>query len=89
MSMCDLPFIDGGLSGFTGLFAQGPWSRGAGIARAPNIFKTRGCHSSLYSGFDLVQSITKILQNIKVAPKPLDRIFLNFLKNFSLMCKQF
>ena len=32
---------------------------------------------------------TLILQNIKVAPKPLDRIFLNFLKKCSLMCKQF
>ena len=32
---------------------------------------------------------TQILQNIKVAPKPLDRIFLNFLKKWSLMCKQF
>ena len=32
---------------------------------------------------------TLILQNIKVAPKPLDRIFLNFLKKWSLMCKQF
>ena len=27
--------------------------------------------------------------NIKVVPKPLDRIFLNFLKKCSLMCKQF
>ena len=32
---------------------------------------------------------TLILQNIKVAPKPIDRIFLNFLKKCSLMCKQF
>ena len=32
---------------------------------------------------------TLILQNIKVAPKPLDRIFLNFLKKCSLICKQF
>ena len=32
---------------------------------------------------------TLILQNIKVAPKPPDRIFLNFLKKCSLMCKQF
>ena len=32
---------------------------------------------------------TLILQSIKVAPKPLDRIFLNFLKKCSLMCKQF
>ena len=32
---------------------------------------------------------TLILQNVNVAPKPLDRIFLNFLKKFSLMCKQF
>ena len=32
---------------------------------------------------------TLILQNIKVAPKPLDRIFLNFLKKCSLTCKQF
>ena len=30
---------------------------------------------------------TLILQNIKVAPKPLNRIFLNFLKKCSLMCK--
>ena len=29
---------------------------------------------------------TLILQNIKVAPKPLDRIFLNFLKNFCVAC---
>ena len=33
-------------------------------------------------------SATLNLQNIKVAPKPLDRIFLNFLKKWSLMCKQ-
>ena len=32
---------------------------------------------------------TLIFCNIKVAPKPLDRIFLNFLKKCSLMCKQF
>ena len=33
-------------------------------------------------------SATLNLQNIKVAPKPLDRNFLNFLKKCSLMCKQ-
>ena len=32
---------------------------------------------------------TLILQKIKMAPNPLDRIFLNFLKKCSLMCKQF
>ena len=32
---------------------------------------------------------TLIFCNIKVAPKPLHRIFLNFLKKCSLMCKQF
>ena len=32
---------------------------------------------------------TLIFCNIKVAQKPLDRIFLNFLKICSLMCKQF
>ena len=32
---------------------------------------------------------TLIFFNIKVAPKPLDIIFLNFLKNCSLICKQF
>ena len=32
---------------------------------------------------------TLIFCNIKVAPKPLDRIFLNFLKKCSLMWKQF
>ena len=32
---------------------------------------------------------TLIFCNIKVGPKPLDRIFLNFLKICSLMCKQF
>ena len=32
---------------------------------------------------------TLIFCNIKVAPKPLDRIFKNFLKKCSLMCKQF
>ena len=32
---------------------------------------------------------TLIFCNIKVAQKPLDRIFLNFLKKCSLMCKQF
>ena len=32
---------------------------------------------------------TLILQNIKVAPKPPERIFLNFLKKCFLMCKQF
>ena len=30
-----------------------------------------------------------LLENIKVAPKPLERIFLNFLEKSSLMCKQF
>ena len=39
----------------------------------------------LSSGF----GSTLILQNSKVVPKPLDRIFLNFLKNCSLVCKQF
>ena len=32
---------------------------------------------------------TLIFCNIKVAQEPLDRIFLNFLKKCSLMCKQF
>ena len=32
---------------------------------------------------------TLIFCNIKVAQKPLNRIFLNFLKNCFLMCKQF
>ena len=32
---------------------------------------------------------TLMFCNIKVAQKPLDRIFLNFLKKCSLMCKQF
>ena len=32
---------------------------------------------------------TLIFCNIKVAQKPLDRFFLNFLKKWSLMCKQF
>ena len=32
---------------------------------------------------------TLILQNIKVAPKPPDRIFFNFLKKCSSMCIQF
>ena len=32
---------------------------------------------------------TLLFCNIKVEPKPLDRIFLNFLKKCSLMCKQF
>ena len=32
---------------------------------------------------------TLIFCSIKVAPKPLDRIFLDFLKKCSLMCKQF
>ena len=36
----------------------------------------------------LVSNIV-IFCNIKVAQKPLDRIFLNFLKKCSLMCKQF
>ena len=40
---------------------------------------------SLSRGF----GATLIFCNIKVAQKPLDRIFLNFLKKCSLMCKQF
>ena len=34
-------------------------------------------------------NICLIFCNIKVAPKLLDRIFLNFLKKCSLTCKQF